>query len=501
MADAAGDATAALGDFIAVAKVYEASRAAQGPPGPNFVRALESTAPLFEDADAHLRHALATLRPDLQRPLASQLAGRLKREVDSINRAQADAAGAAGSARHLPKALGAAGPKTYLLIFANPAELRPTGGFAGTVGTMTVTQGTVTKLEIHSQDYYNALYKQRFDIPYPLARHFLFFRNSLEIGDAGWDPDFPSSARLMEDMYRSATGQEVDGTISVDPYAIAAMLGVTGPVSVPRYGTFDAGNFFQSVNVIVNVSRAPGAGKEALNFIAPALVAKLQEQPVSRWPALLTAFRDQAIGRHLQFFMHDGALAAQAAQARFDGALVPTGDDYLMVVDGNVSATKSDYYLRKSMQLKVEVYPSGLTRHELVLRYELPVPVDDVDRALNPRDGAYGDYVRIYLPETATPRGFSFTMDGKQGDGGLERLSQEHDKQIVGAYFNLPRGHLAELRLTYDVGLADGHGYRLLLQKQGGVPGLATDLQISYPGAILQRKLSLTRDESVSVKW
>jgi hypothetical protein len=153
------------------------------------------------------------------------------------------------------------------------------------------------------------------------------------------------------------------------------------------------------------------------------------------------------------------------------------------------------------MQLRVEVYPSGMARHELVLRYELPLPVDDVDRALNPRDGSYGDYVRIYLPETATPRGFSFTMDGHQGDGGLERISQEHEKQVVGAYFNLPRGHQAELRMTYDVGLADGRAYRLLLQKQSGVPGLSTDLQISYPGAILQTRVSLARDESVSVKW
>jgi hypothetical protein len=279
------------------------------------------------------------------------------------------------------------------------------------------------------------------------------------------------------------------------------MLAVTGPVAVAGYGTFDAGNFFPSINFIVNVSREAVAGKEALSRIAPVLLAKLQELPVSRWPALLNAFSDQARDRHLQLFMHDAVLAGMASQARFDGALVPTGDDYLMVVDGNVCASKGDYYIRKSMQLKVEVYPSGLTRHELVLRYELPQPVDDFDRALNPRDGSYGDYVRIYLPETATPRGLSLTTDGQQGDGGLERISQEHHKQVVGAYFNLPRGHQAELRLTYDVGLAGAGAYGLLLQKQSGVPGLSTDLQISYPGAILRRQVSLARDETVSVRW
>jgi hypothetical protein len=501
LADAAGDASAALGDFIAVAKIYDASRGAQGLPGPNLIHVLETTAPLLEDADAHLSRALTTLRRDLKRPLAAQLASRLNREVESISRAQSEAAAAAGTARNLPKPLGSAAPRTYLLLFANPAELRPAGGFAGTVGVITVAEGTVTKLEIHSQDYYNTRYKQSFDIPYPLARHFLFFRNSLEMGDAGWDPDFPSSARLIEEMYRSATGLDVDGTISVDPYTVSALLGVTGPVAVPGYGTFDAGNFFTSLNFIVNVSRAPGAGKEALNVIAPVLVSKLQAQPVDRWSALLGVFREQAVGRHLQLFLHDPNLAGLAAQARFDGALLPAVNDYLMVVDGNVCASKGDYYLRKSMQLKVEVYPSGLTRHELVVRYESPLPVDDVDRALNPRDGSYGDYVRVYLPETATPSGFSFTMDGKAGDGGLERVSIEHGKKVVGAYFNLPRGHTAEMRLAYDVGLAGNGAYHLQLQKQAGVPGLPADLQISYPGAIAKIKVGLAHDEVVSFKW
>jgi hypothetical protein len=275
---------------------------------------------------------------------------------------------------------------------------------------------------------------------------------------------------------------------------------VTGPVTVPGYGTFDAANFFTSINFIVNVSRAPGAGKEALNVIAPVLVSKLQTQTVDRWPTLLGVFRDQAVGRHLQLFMHDPNLARLAAESRFDGALVPTTDDYLMVVDGNVCASKGDFYLRKSIQLKVEVYPSGLARHELVVRYEMPLPVDDVDRALNPRDGSYGDYMRVYLPETATPSGFSFRMDGKPGDGGLERVSVEHGKKVVGTYFNLPRGHLAEMRLTYEVGLAGG-AYQLYLQKQAGVPGLPADLEISYPGAIAHIKVGLARDEVVSFKW
>jgi hypothetical protein len=105
------------------------------------------------------------------------------------------------------------------------------------------------------------------------------------------------------------------------------------------------------------------------------------------------------------------------------------------------------------------------------------------------------------LPETATPQGFSLTRDGKAGDGGLERVSLEHGKRVVGAYFNLPRGHVAEMRIAYEVGLGGGRSYQLYIQKQAGVPGLATELEISYPGAIARKKVALARDELVSVRW
>ena len=38
-------------------------------------------------------------------------------------------------------ALGGPAPSRYLLVFQNPAELRPTGGFPGTMALVTLNQG------------------------------------------------------------------------------------------------------------------------------------------------------------------------------------------------------------------------------------------------------------------------------------------------------------------------------------------------------------------------
>ena len=125
-------------------------------------------------------------------------------------------------------------------------------------------KGAPSTVDVKSQDVFNPLMKTRLPVPYPLGRFLKFYKNSLELGDSAWDPDFPSSAATSGALYRSATGQVVDGTLSIDPYALADLLGVTGPIDLPGYGTFNSENFFSKLNFIVNASTSPGSGKGAL---------------------------------------------------------------------------------------------------------------------------------------------------------------------------------------------------------------------------------------------
>ena len=218
------------------------------------------------------------------------------------------------AARFAPGALGGSAPQNYLVLLSNPSEMRPDGGFVGSMGTVTMSKGAPTGIDVKPQEFYNPLIKQHTDIPYPLARYLKFYKNSLEIGDAGWDADFPTSARLTESLYTAATKRPVDGTIAVDPYAISAMLQVTGPVDVPGYGTFTADDFFPKLNFIVNVSNAPGSGKGALTPIGQTVLGKVLNAPPSSWPQLLLVFEQQAQGRHIQAYFHDTSLATAVSE-------------------------------------------------------------------------------------------------------------------------------------------------------------------------------------------
>ena len=501
-------------DLIAVARIYVSRpQSADVTPGAGAIALLEAASAPLTDADARLNAASRQLDRDSRLQLLDPLRTQLNQARAKLTPASESAHSGAGVAKLLPGLLGAAGTKTYLVLLANPSELRPSGGFAGEVGTVTFDNGNLTKIDLRNEFDVSAAYKDKFPPSLQEGTYLTFLKGQLEIGDAGWDPDFPTSARLQERMYTSATGQPLDGTISLDPYLISTLLQVTGPVDVPRYGSFDSQNVYLRINVLVNTGAAPGGppgGKEALPVIATAIIAKVFAQPSSRWPDLGTTLLEGAQQRHLQVSLHDPALEAVLHEKNFDGSLVstPLTQDYLFIAEANVSATKADYYIKRTVSVKVEIYPSGLNRHEVDIHYDYPPPRDSTDAALNsfPTNptSLYRDYVRFYLPLTATLGNIGYLEDGKPAPaygGGLREQGIEANRQIFGTFFSLHRGHTADLIIYYEVGLPADPPFQLYVQKQAGLPDLPIQLTVSYPGGIATRKATIVRDETFTVGW
>jgi hypothetical protein len=491
----------AFGDVLQVAAHYADARTAAGPPGGHLLDLLSASATPLAQAHARLAPPLADLRADMGRSLLGPLRRRVEQAVTTLGPVDDQAAAGAVAGRYAPAALGGQHPVTYLLLMANPAELRPAGGLVSSAGFVTFDRGTATALEIHPDGVYNTNPTPPFEIPYPLTRYLVFTQQSAGLNEANWDPDFPSSARFSQQIFEASTHRTVDGTICIDPYAIAAVLGVTGPITVAPYGEFNSANFFSKLDFIVNVSKDPGTGKQALGPISQAVLQKVLGQPITTWPKLLAAYQAQAASRHIQTWFVDTTLEAGAAAAHYDGALVPTNSDYVMVADGNVGATKGDFYVHKSQALKVEVKPTGQALHQLDLTYNLPPAVDATDTALNPYGGSYGDYFRVYLPDSTQLTHFAILQDGKDTGAKVDQVGYDHGKMFVGAYFKLPRGHEVKVSLEYLVPLGAGRSYSLFVQKQAGIPERPLDLHVSYPGNQLRANARLDRDAGWRVAW
>jgi Protein of unknown function (DUF4012) len=140
----------------------------------------------------------------------------------------------------LPPMLGASQPRTYALLFQNNAELRATGGIAGSWAIVRVDHGAVHIVKQGSAADVNS---HLTGVPVPSDVAALYTnRPGTFFQDVDMAPSFPTDATLASDMFEQAYGIQVDGVISTDPVALAGLLKATGPVQLPHGGSLTSSN-------------------------------------------------------------------------------------------------------------------------------------------------------------------------------------------------------------------------------------------------------------------
>lgn len=142
-----------------------------------------------------------------------------------------------------PAMLGADGPRRYLVLALNSAELRATGGIPGALAVVTVDDGRVTlERQAATADV------PPFDAPVlpldPGSEQLFSDRLGRFVQDTTLTPDFPTTASLAAAMWEQAQRETVDGVVATDPVALSYLLEATGPLDVDGT-TVEAGNVVQ----------------------------------------------------------------------------------------------------------------------------------------------------------------------------------------------------------------------------------------------------------------
>jgi hypothetical protein len=203
---------------------------------------LSRAAPQIAAAAAAMRQArddIAAIRPaDLTAPVASAVAGLRA----GLTQAAALTAAGVRATTLLPPLLGGYGPRTVMVVFQNPAEVRATGGMPGAFAVLRVDHGRVRLSSVATA----AGDLRSFDAPVAgldaEARQVYTDLPAIFPADVNVGPDFPTAARLLREMYRVRTGRTVDTVVATDPIAMSYLLGVTGPVAVPGGPALTAAN-------------------------------------------------------------------------------------------------------------------------------------------------------------------------------------------------------------------------------------------------------------------
>jgi hypothetical protein len=193
-------------------------------------------------ASAHTaQHAVAQIDTGA---LVSQLAG----PVDKLSTALDTVTGAldAGAqvATLLPPMLGADGPRTYLMVSLNSAELRSAGGIVGAFAVLHAEDGAVTLVDQSSTIGLPGIPESIL----PLTAEELNIdsdRVGRWVQDSVMTPDFPRSAQLIAARWERDKAQHVDGVIAADPVGARYLLQATGPVTAKGGTTVSASDVLQ----------------------------------------------------------------------------------------------------------------------------------------------------------------------------------------------------------------------------------------------------------------
>lgn len=306
---------------------------------------LQAVAPRIVAADGVVSAAAGRLRAiDTNR-----LVGPVDRPVTQL-RAMVDEVGttvstAAKAAVLLPAMLGADGPRQYLVLVQNNAELRATGGIPGSVLLVRAEAGKVTVLDQVSG---GSLVVPSPPVPLTEPEQALFGPDlGRDMRDVNFTPDFPRTAQLATALWQAKGHGPVDGVLSVDPGTLALLLGATGPVTLPDGSQLTADNAVSTLLNGVYQRFSKPADQDAFFAVTSAAVFKAvssgQGSPTRAVDALAEAARQ---GRLMLWSSHQeeqARLAGTVLSGELRGAAGDSPVIGLYLNDG--TQAKLDYYL------------------------------------------------------------------------------------------------------------------------------------------------------------
>lgn len=295
-----------------------------------------------------------------------------------------------------PSIAGYPDTKTYLFLLQNNTELRPTGGFIGTYGILKLANGSIE--EFKTDNIYNIDNKVKdtwTEIPpEPLQRYLSATKWYLR--DVNWDPDFPTTAERAIDFYHRElqSDQSIDGVIAVTPELIHDLLEVTGPIAIDG-DEYNAENLTERLQYEVEIAfynegKSDATRKEVIGKLAGELLDRVMNLPQSSWDKLAAVLITNLEEKHILIYSNDTAVQQLVGNIGWDGSIAQVSSDFLMVVDANLAAKKTDRVMTKIMDYSVSREDEDYIA-ELTLHYRNDGVFDDFTTR-------YRSYLRVYVP-------------------------------------------------------------------------------------------------------
>lgn len=394
-----------------------------------------------------------------------------------------------------PYMLGIDSPRTYLIIFQNDKELRPTGGFITGYSIMTVDKGKVSS--VTSNDIYNLdnAYTPSIKAPDPIIKYIkgpYVLSPNLRLRDMNFNPDFKTSMQMFVTESQKAGIPKIDGVIAVDTQTLVNLLNVLGNVGVPGYGNFNTtivpecncpevihelesfadveGAVVWDQNDPTKIIFAPANYYNRKAIVGPLMNSVLKNalgQPKEKLPALFSAGWDSLIQKHVLFYMLDAKAQKGVESFNIAGRVNDTksGSDYLLIDDANLGGRKSNLYVTSEVEQNVSIASDGSVTKTVTITYKNSQGYDGWLNSVLP------SWLRIYVPKGSN----LISIDG------LDDKSNPYEdlgKTVFAGLYSLRPQGVAKITVKYKLPFKVKGEYDLFVQKQPGVDSVMQTIKV-----------------------
>lgn len=389
--------------------------------------------------------------------------------------------------------------RVFLVLLQNNYELRPGGGFLGQYAVIKVKNAEIISTVVEDANLLDQRIKNaniKVTPPWPLTRYAQIKRWMLR--DSNFSPDFPYNALKAEYFYRLGGGREkFDAVVAVNSDVFNHLLDITGPVTISGFGTFSSADGALKLEEAVEKNylgddvsaELKQNRKNVMKQIAAEMITRLNH--IDKIQSIAEFAQGELRNKDIMLYFHDERLQSLIKEVHWDGGVETswTGD-YLMVVDANLGALKSDYFVKRSLQYTVD-FTGEIPKANVSYTYNHTATHGDW------RTGDYHTYTRILAP-----LGSQYIDQSRRHTGGvISQDSTDLNKTVFGYKVDALMGRALETGIEYTLpNTITPDNYRLLIQKQSGTGTIPVTITLKTKDREYTESFELKKDLNISIQ-
>ena len=399
----------------------------------------------------------------------------------------------------LPEVLGDPKQKSYLILFQNDKEIRPSGGFLTAYTYLKADKGEITTSgsdDIYSLDEtidkicLNVICNLKPPIaiakylPEPTGKS----KQAIESRDSNISPDFKIDAQEFTRFYKITGKSAYDGIIAVDTFLVKDLLEVLGPVKVAGYETaFDKDNVVDALEGYSEVVfSGQGGRKSVLGDLMNSIFLNALRADSSKLIPLFETTMESLNEKHVLLYFNDEKHQQVFEDSGWGGRITSFDGDYLHINDSNFAGGKAGLFVTQEVDQDIKIEKDGTIKKTVTIKYKNQ---GKYNAARNP---GFRDWVRVFVPKGSE-------LLSSKGSQNEVLASEDLGKTVFEAFHVVRPGGFSTLQFEYKLPFKykKDASYPLLIQKQPGTDGFR--YRISLNGKKIQEFL-LQTDQKLELK-